>query len=319
LKWIQGTGEGFSLLSPAQKADLTLILVVIIWGTTFVAVQRALEEIQVHSFHVLRFGIATVALLPLLAMRKPATHSGASAPRGLLLKVGFLAGFCLWLSYTLQTTGLLHTTPSRSGFLTGMAVVIVPVLAFLVLRERMEKRAIIGVSMATAGLAFLAFGPEGTIDQPPQLPDIPRGDLLTFGSAIAFAFQIIVKARWASQLSALKLTIVELTTVFLLSLSAALLLEDFPDPTKLSPTLWGTVLLTGLLATAFAFLAQTWAQRTTTAVRTAVVFAFEPVTAAIFAWLVIGEMLSPWAVFGGVLIVAGVLRTSLGSKKNHSD
>ena len=307
------------MLSPAQKADLSLVLVVIVWGTTFVAVQRALEEIEVHSFHVLRFGIATLALLPLWLFLKPAPHSGSPAPRGLLLKVGFLAGFCLWLSYTLQTTGLLHTTPARSGFLTGMAVVIVPVLAFLLLRERMEKRAIIGVSMAAAGLAFLAFGPEGTVDQPPQLPDIPRGDLLTFGSAIAFAFQIIVKARWASQLSALKLTIVELTTVFLLSLSAALLLEDFPDPTNLSATFWGAVLLTGLLATAFASLAQTWAQRTTTAVRTAVIFAFEPVTAAIFAWLVIGEVLSGWAVFGGVLIVGGVLRTSLKAKKNFSD
>ena len=107
--------------------------------------------------------------------------------------------------------------------------------------------------------------------------------------------------------------------MFGLSVAAALMLEEFPDPRNLSGTVWGAVLLPGLLATAFAFLVQTWAQRTTTAVRTAVIFAFEPVTAAIFSWWLVGEVLPPWAVFGGVLIVAGMLRTELGGKKKAPD
>ena len=307
------------MLSEAQKADLALILVVVIWGTTFVAVQKAITEIPIHSFHVLRFGVATVALLPLWILRRSATRQDKPAPDGLLLKAGCLAGLCLWLSYCFQTSGLLYTTPAHSGFFTGMAVVIVPVLSFLILKKKLEKRAVIGISMAAAGLAFLAFGGAGTVEQPPPQPDILKGDLLTLGCAVAFAFQIIIKARWASQLSALKLTTVELTTVFVLSLAAALLLEEIPDPRSLSFTVWGSVLLTGLLATAFAFLVQTWAQRTTTAVRTAVIFAFEPVSAAIFSWWLVGEVLPPWAVFGGVLIVGGMLRTELGGKKKTTD
>ncbi len=307
------------MLSSPQKADLALILVVVVWGTTFVAVQTALAEISVHSFHVLRFGVATAALLPLLLMRKSGSSDRQPATSGLLFKAGFLAGFSLWLSYCFQSFGLLYTTPSHSGFLTGMAVVIVPVLAFLILKDKLEKRALIGVSMAAVGLAFLTFGGEVIVEKPPPQPDILKGDLLTLGCAIAFAFQIIIKARWASQLSPLKLTIVELTTVFVLSLTAALLLEEIPDPRSLSFTVWGAVLLTGLLATAFAFLVQTWAQRTTSAVRTAVIFAFEPVTAAIFSWWLIGEVLPPWAVFGGVLIIGGMLRTELGGKKKTDD
>lgn len=307
------------MLSSSQKADLALILVVIIWGTTFVAVQRAIGEIPVHSFHVLRFGVATVVLLPLLFLKRSKNPRSSSQPDGLLLKAGFLAGFCLWLSYCFQTTGLLYTTPSHSAFLTGMAVVIVPILSFILLKEKLETRAIVGVSMAAVGLAFLTFGGEVKVEEPPPQPNILKGDLLTLGCTVAFAFQIIVKARWASQLSALKLTIVELTTVFLLSLIAAFLLEDFQDPRSLSATVWGAVLLTGLLGTAFAFLVQTWAQKTTTAVRTAVIFAFEPVTAAIFSWWLVGEVLPPWAVFGGVLIVGGMLRTELGRNQKSSD
>lgn len=304
-------GKVVRVQSRAFRADLTLIVVVIIWGATFVSVQKAIDEIPVHCFHVLRFGLATLVLLPMLWIRRP--RKVQKPPLGLLWKAGCLAGLCLWGAYSLQTTGLLHTTPSHSGLLTGTAVVIVPVLAFLILRQPLEKRVVMGVSMAAIGLALLSLGGPSTSEAPPPDPNIPYGDLLTFGCAICFAFQIIVKARWASQLSSLALTIVELGTVFLLSLAAALLLEEIPDPATLSNQVWGAVLLTGVLATAFAFLAQSWAQQTTTAIRTAVIFSFEPVTAACFSWLLIGEVMSGWAVLGGMLIIGGMLRTVIGA------
>ena len=305
-----GAGKVTRVHSRALKADLTLIVVVIIWGATFVSVQNAIDEIPVHCFHVLRFGLATVVLLPMLWIGPGRT--GKKSPPRLLWKAGLLAGLSLWGGYSFQTTGLLHTTPSHSGFLTGMAVVIVPLLAYLILKQKLERRVKIGVMMAAAGLALLSLAGSSSIEQPPPLPNIPYGDLLTFGCAICFAFQIIIKARWAGELSPIALTLVELGTVFMLSLAAALLLEEIPDPTEFSSEVWEAVVLTGILATAFAFLAQTWAQRTSTAVRTAVIFAFEPVTAAFFSWLLIGEVLSGWAVMGGMLIILGMLRTELG-------
>jgi drug/metabolite transporter (DMT)-like permease len=297
----------------AVRADLTLVAVVIIWGATFVSVQNAIDEIPIHSFHVLRFGIATLALLPLLLWRRPRKKSLGST--AVLWKAGLLAGLSLWLGYSFQTTGLLHTTPSHSGFLTGMAVIFVPLLGWWLLRQKLQKRVFLGVSLAALGLALMTLGGSSTIDRPPPEPDVAFGDLLTLVCAVAFAFQIIVKARWAAQLSALSLTLVELFTVFLLSLIAAVVLEEIPDPRQLSAQVWGAVLLTGLFATALAFLAQSWAQSTTTAVRTAVIFAFEPVTAATFSWLLVGEVLSGWAVLGGMLILAGILRTEIGENE----
>ena len=176
----------------------------------------------------------------------------------------------------------------------------------------MNRGVLSGVLLAAAGLGLMTFGGEAQLNDPSPKLDIVRGDMISFGCTIAFAFQIIFKARWASQLSALALTTVEIGTVFLLSLIAALTLETIPDYTQLSMTVWSAVALTGILATAAAFLIQTWAQKSTTAVSTAVVFAMEPVMAALFSWWLIGELLSWTAACGGLLMIIGMLTAELG-------
>ena len=108
------------------------------------------------------------------------------------------------------------------------------------------------------------------------------------------------------------MTTIEIGTVFLLSLIAALTLENIPDISQLSSKVWSAVALTGILATALAFLVQSWAQKSTTAVSTAVIFAMEPVTAAAFSWWLIGEKLSLLAIAGGALIIIGMLVAELG-------
>ena len=108
------------------------------------------------------------------------------------------------------------------------------------------------------------------------------------------------------------MTTIEIGTVFLLSLIAALTLENIPDFSQLSSNVWSAVALTGILATALAFLVQSWAQKSTTAVSTAVIFAMEPVTAAGFSWWLIGEKLSLLAIAGGALIIIGMLVAELG-------
>ena len=115
-----------------------------------------------------------------------------------------------------------------------------------------------------------------------------------------------------TKLSALAMTTIEIGTVFLLSLIAALTLENIPDISQLSSKVWSAVALTGILATALAFLVQSWAQKSTTAVSTAVIFAMEPVTAAAFSWWLIGEKLSLLAIAGGALIIIGMLVAELG-------
>lgn len=311
-KRIRRTGKADRLISKARRAEFALFLVVVVWGATFVSVQKAIEEIPVHSFHVLRFGVASVILLPLLLLRRMRQKQPAKGDPRILWKAGLLTGLSLWLGYTCQTTGLLYTTPAHSGFLTGLSVVVVPPLALLFLKEKMNRDVITGVLLAAAGLGLMTFGGEAQLADPPANLDIVRGDMISFGCTIAFAFQIIFKARYASKLSALALTTVEIGTVFVLSVIAALTLEEIPDYSNLSMTVWGAVALTGVLATAAAFLIQTWAQKSTTAVSTAVVFAMEPVMAALFSWWLIGELLSWTAATGGVLMIAGMLVAELG-------
>ena len=300
------------MISKARRAELGLFLVVVVWGATFVTVQKAIEEIPVHSFHVLRFGVASLILLPLLFISRIRRGQPAKSDPRILWKAGLLTGLSLWFGYTCQTTGLLYTTPAHSGFLTGLSVVVVPPLALLFLREKMNQGVIIGVLLAAAGLGLMTLGGEAQLTDPPENLDIVRGDMISFGCTIAFAFQIIFKARWASKVSALALTTIEIGTVFVLSLIAALTLEEIPNYSELSMTVWGAVALTGILATAVAFLIQSWAQKSTTAVSTAVVFAMEPVMAALFSWWLIGELLSWTAAFGGLLMIAGMLTAELG-------
>lgn len=300
------------MIPKARRAEFALFLVVVVWGATFVSVQKAIAEIPVHSFHVLRFGVASLILLPILLVRRARSPQRKKSDPKILWKAGLLTGISLWLGYTFQTTGLMYTTPAHSGFLTGLSVVVVPPLAFLFLKEKMNRGVLSGVLLAAAGLGLMTFGGEAQLNDPSPKLDIVRGDMISFGCTIAFAFQIIFKARWASQLSALALTTVEIGTVFLLSLIAALTLETIPDYTQLSMTVWSAVALTGILATAAAFLIQTWAQKSTTAVSTAVVFAMEPVMAALFSWWLIGELLSWTAACGGLLMIIGMLTAELG-------
>ena len=300
------------MVPTTRRANFALFLVVVVWGATFVSVQKAIEEIPVHSFHVLRFGIASAILLPMLLLRGRQKNKYSTEDKKILWKAGLLTGVSLWLGYTFQTTGLLYTTPAHSGFLTGLSVIVVPLLAFLFLKNRLESKVLFGVFLAAMGLACMAFGGEAQLVDPPAQLDVARGDMITFGCTIAFAFQIIFKARWASRVSALAMTTIEIGTVFLLSLIAALTLENIPDISQLSSKVWSAVALTGILATALAFLVQSWAQKSTTAVSTAVIFAMEPVTAAAFSWWLIGEKLSLLAIAGGALIIIGMLVAELG-------
>ncbi|MEH6942580.1 DMT family transporter [Bacillus sp. JJ722] len=288
-------------------ADLTLLLVVFIWGATFVIVQDAISFLTPFSFNAVRFFIAFLALAifyVIFSKKKTKTFNKATIQSGAML------GFWLFLAYGLQTVGLLYTTPAKTGFITGLSVVLVPVLSFFLLKQRPNRNVIIGICCATIGLYMITML---------QTASFSKGDFFVLLGAICFAMHIITTSKYAKHYQALPLTIVQILTVSVLSFVVSLFVEKPKEMYRIDVLMQKEVmiglLITALLATAFAFLAQTYFQAYTSPTRVALIFAMEPVFAAITSYFVINETFTTTMLFGCVLIFAGIIFAELPVKK----
>ena len=279
-----------------RKAELALLFNVVIWGATFVLVKSALHEISPVLFLAIRFSLATVALVALFRAWK---WRALTAPHvtGKMLAAGSMIGVFLFAGYLLQTVGLQSTTAPKSAFLTSLATVMVPLLAALVYKIEPRISEVAGVLAATLGMGLMTFeGPIGSIG---------RGDLLTFGGAIAFAAHIVATGHYAEQIG---YQVLSVTQVGAASLSAVSLFWWVETPRiQWQPLVVWAILITGLLCTALAFTIQAWAQHYTTSTRTALIYALEPVVAWITSFSIAGEGLSGQAAAGAALILSGVL------------
>lgn len=274
-------------------ADAQLLLVTLLWGSTFVMVKDAVASYPVFSFLAIRFSLATLALLLIGGHRLPRLGWRGSG-------AGVLIGAFLFASYGLQTTGLQHTSASKAGFITGLSVIMVPVLSVGLLRRKPERPAMIGVLLATLGLGVLTL----TRDL-----NVATGDLIVLGCALAFALHIISVSVFAPRWDPLALTIVQLATVACVSAMVAVSTErPLPAPTS-AP--WFAAAFTGVLATALAFAIQTTVQRLTTPTHTALIFAAEPVFAALFGVLLAGDAFTSQLAAGGILIVVGTITSEI--------
>lgn len=284
-------------------ADLTLILVAIVWGATFVVVQNAVAVLPPNTFNALRFFIAAVFLFIIYLLFSRDKKNLLDVK---LLRSGAFLGLWLFGGYAFQTMGLMYTSPSKAGFITGLCVVLVPLLAFMVLKEKIKWPAIVGVLMAMFGLFLLTAN--GSME-----PNI--GDLLVFGCTICFALQIVFTGKYAPLYAALPLAITQITTVAVLSFLYALFFEKWQlmfDPSvMLNPDVaWG-LFITSILATALAFLAQTAFQKMTSSTRVALIFSLEPVFAAVTSYLWIHEVLDGFQILGCSLIFFGMVLAEL--------
>ena len=274
-------------LARRPSADLLLILVTAIWGSTFLIVQNSLGQVSPLAFLLCRFSLAAVILLTL---NRRLLVRDAMIP-------GVVTGVFLFAGYAFQTIGLQSTTASKSAFLTSLSVPMVPFAAALVYRKAPGKREILGLTFATAGMILLTV--------PRQLDSISRGDVLSFFCAVAFAAQVVAVSHYAGRGNFETFVTVQMVTVAVLSLATCAWAEPFHfQPSKAA---WVAVLITGMFATAAAFSVQAWAQQYTTVNRAAVIYALEPVFAWLTSFLVAGELLSRRGTFGAALILFGIL------------
>lgn len=280
-------------------ADLSLLMVAFVWGTTFVIVQNAIDLLPPIAFNGVRFLIAAVLLggwLFLFEKKQLAFFDRK------LLWSGIIIGIWLFIGYATQTIGLLYTSSSKAGFITGLSVVLVPLFSFLLLKQRPTKNAVMGVLIATIGLYLLTMT---------DISALNKGDALVFICAIGFALQIIFTGKYSSKYPSLMLTVIQIATVAILSILYSLFFEEWQLALKPSILLNQSVLIallvTSVFATALAFFAQTNFQKYTTPTRVALIFAMEPVFAAATGFIWANDRLSVSAFLGCLFILAGMI------------
>ncbi|HXV22333.1 MAG TPA: DMT family transporter [Desulfuromonadales bacterium] len=276
-------------------AEFLLVTATLFWGATFPVVKAAVTEIPVLSFLWVRFALSAL-LLALLAGRGLRSLDARGIRRGVFL------GTLLFLSYAFQTFGLEQTTSANAGFLTGLNVVWVPLLAGPLLAKPPAAGARIGVALALIGLFLLTW----------QSPwRLNPGDALVIACSFFVALHILGLDALTAGYDGRALTFVQIGTMAVLSLLGSLLFEPVTWPRAWSPTLLWALGITAVFATVYAFWVMTSFQRLTTPTRAAIIYTLEPVFAAAFSVLLIGDRLTPVAWAGGGLIVLGMTAAEL--------
>jgi drug/metabolite transporter (DMT)-like permease len=300
------------------RAYLLMIFVVAVWGSTFVLVKGALADATPAAFNLVRMTLA-------FAVLGVAYHRYWRAIRGWQVAAGALVGFCLAVGYQFQTTGLARTTPSKSAFITGMLVVLVPLLSLIPgLRPPGARpprwNAFLGAAMAFVGIVLLtapatlqAQGSATLRDQAasllPDLTSINLGDLLTLGCAIGFAFHCLALSHFSPRIAFQPLALLQLGfCAFFMALSLPLIEHPHIDWT---PRFAVALAIAAVLATAAAFSIQSWAQSVLPPTHMALLLTMEPVFAWITSFLVTGERLGLRPASGALMILAGIALTEL--------
>lgn len=289
-------------MSKQIKADLLLLTITIIWGASFTLMKNVLQHIPAFAYLSLRFIIATVVLAAIFYKKFRLMNSRA-------LIYGGIIGLMLFGGMALQVRGLYYTTASNSAFITGLNVVMVPVVSAVFLRKRPGLSSIMGVILAFIGLFFLSGGVNFSFN---------IGDFLTFLSAICFTLQIIFIDKFTSDQDPALLAIIQIGFAAILY-TAIWLFVDF-KPVVFDGTVVMTLAVTGVLGTALAFAGQNIVQRFTSPTHTALVLTAEPLFGAVFAMLIpnsygLTEVLKLSTIVGCILILTGMLLSELKIEK----
>ena len=273
-------------------ASLALVAAALLFGSTFLVVQDAVESAEPLPFLAVRFAIGAAVLLP-LALRRGTADLRTPG----LLRAGALAGLALTAGYVLQTVGLQYTTSSVSAFLTYLLVVFVPLIVAGATRRLPPWQTAVGVALAVGGLALLGGGPDvGT----------GRGELLTLACALAFAVHLLALADAAPRLPVAALSAVQFAVVAGVLVVPGLLTGGY----AMGRGALAAAVYTGVATTGLALGLQAWGQRRVSATRAALILMLEPVSAAVLGFAS-GERLGAAGGAGALLILAGILLSEL--------
>jgi drug/metabolite transporter (DMT)-like permease len=274
--------------------------VAIVWGGTFVMVKDAVARYPFYGFLGWRFWVAViafVAIFPKTLIRLKSSTIG----------VGLLAGAFLCAGYIFQTWGLQDTSASKAAFITGMFVVITPIMQAVILRRLPRGATALGAMVAVAGLWLLSGGAQGGWNV---------GDTRVLLCAVAYSAHMIVLGSLGRDHEVMPLTLVQLVTTAVVCTGISLATEPFALPPD--TYVWGAIALTGVVASAIAFAVQTYAQRHISPSRTALILISEPAFGGLFGWLA-GEALGITGLAGAALILGGMALAEVVASRNPAE
>lgn len=270
-----------------------LVLVTIIWGGGFVASDMALESLRPLQIMTIRFFLAAVlmGLISIKSLKKIEKEE---------LKAGMLMGTALFVGFALQIIALQYTTPSKNAFLTALNVVIVPFIAFIILKKKIGIKGIAGAAMAVVGVGLLSLDKNFTLG---------FGDGLTLICAVGFAFQIFLTSEYVKKYRAVVLNFVQMLTAFVLSAAGMLI---FGETTfEVTAKGWMSVLYLGIISTTICYLLQTASQKYVDETKAAIILSMESVFGTLFSILILHEVITPRMVIGCIVILIAVIISNL--------
>ncbi len=276
-------------------APWALLGVAAAWGLAFVTMKDAIERQSVNNFLFTRFTLAVVVMVVI----RPQVVKKLN--KDLLLR-GSMAGVFLGFGYIFQTLGLERTGAAITGFITGLYVVLTPLLASFILKERISRFVWLCIFIATIGLALLSV----------QGFSVGFGEMLVLMSAIFFAAHIIALSKWSPGRDVYAMTVVQLTICALMA-GIASIPEGYSAPPDRG--VWAVVVFTAVFATAVAFIIQTWSQAHISATKVAVILTMEVVFAALFAVIFGGEVLTLQVLLGGSMVLLAMYLIVLKENK----
>ena len=278
-----------------KLAPWALLTVSAAWGLSFVVMKDAIQRQSVNNFLFTRFTLAVIVMI----LIRPQTIKLFNKD---LLQRGGLAGIFLGLGYIAQTLGLERTGAAITGFITGLYVVLTPLIASFVLKEKITKFTWLCIAVATFGLGLLSI----------RGFSVGIGEMFVLASAVLFAAHIIALSKWSSGRDVYAMTVIQLTMCAILA-GLASAIEGYSLPPDRG--VWSVVIFTAVFATAVAFIVQTWSQAHMSATKVAVILTMEVVFAAAFAILLGGERLTLQTAFGGILVVVAMYLIVLKEQK----
>lgn len=275
------------------KADLTLFLIAIIWGSAFVAQRVAGQVGSVYIFNGVRYLLAGLIVLP-FAFHVSRFNSHSIPPNQ--YKWMFIAGFFLFIGSALQQTGMLYTTAGNAGFITSLYVVLIPLILFFFWGEKPHWLFIVAVILAMAGAFLLSTG--GKLNQ------IQFGDLLELIGALFWAVHVVILGKYAHNFESMSFSVGQLLVCGALNLCVGLVIEPMP---VFDPSFLFAIGYTAILSLGLCYTLQIWAQKHTPPADAALIIGLESVFAVLSGWLLLDERLASIQIIGCVMIFAAVI------------
>ncbi|RUL51647.1 DMT family transporter [Lysinibacillus antri] len=269
--------------------EIMLCITAVIWGSGFVASAISLEHYTPYQILAGRFLVGFI-ILSIIFNKKLKTLNRE------IIKKGFVLGFFLYVAFALQTVGLQFTTPSKNAFLTAVNVVIVPFIAFLAYKRKIDKFELFGAVLAIIGIGFLSL----------QLSaDVNIGDLLTLACAVAFAYQIFYTAKYVKDEDPITLTIVQMFFAAVFAWIVVLFKGEFNFSMETEAV--SSILYLAIFSTTIAYLFQTIAQKFTNETKAAIILSTESFWGMVFSIVLLGEVLTTRMVIGAILILIAII------------